>query len=71
MTIEKAGDISPAVVARGIKSSTFNNSCGSYRSNHSSTYSTTSLVSKIDSIVNRMEEASISLVDTASEEQSS
>ena len=61
-TIEKVGDISPAVVAKGIKIALLTTVAGLIVAIILQLFYNY-LVSKIDSIVNRMEEASISLVD--------
>ena len=60
--IERVGDISPAVVARGIKIALLTTVAGLIVAIILQLFYNY-LVSKIDSIVNRMEEASISLVD--------
>jgi biopolymer transport protein ExbB len=61
-TIEKVGDISPAVVAKGIKIALLTTVAGLIVAIILQLFYNY-LVSKIDSIVNRMEEASISLID--------
>jgi biopolymer transport protein ExbB len=60
--IERVGDISPAVVARGIKIALLTTVAGLIAAIILQLFYNY-LVSKIDSIVNRMEETSISLVD--------
>ncbi len=61
-TIEKVGDISPAVVAKGIKIALLTTVAGLIVAIILQLFYNY-LVSKIDSIVNRMEESSIELVD--------
>lgn len=61
-TIEKVGDISPAVVAKGIKIALLTTVAGLIVAIILQLFYNY-IVSKIDSIVNKMEDASISLVD--------
>ena len=58
-----SGDISPTLVAGGIKGRPSDDPHGSYRCGYSSRLCYNYIVSKIDSLVNTMEDSSITLMD--------